>query len=239
MNSTKINEKEIKRATIEEINNLIKSWNIYWKNWAKLVFKAFVPTLEDKEWHDINDIIELEEMWWLIADHKDGINDFIQISKDNEHIFLSFNLECNLLNKLLKDWNILQAETLVDKMGDYYNWKNYNNQIAALQDRIQDRKDLGNAISWIDNKLEKERFKIIEILWFFVAITAFIFTWVEVMKNYNYFEARKIIILMADILLLFEFILVLMFLNYNKEKFKTAIIIMAILWLLAILLFLY
>ncbi|WP_272151867.1 hypothetical protein [Tenacibaculum aiptasiae] len=128
------------------------------------------------------------------------------------------------------------------KTGLFKSDPNFNNHLIALKDRIKDHIQIDNKIaeaqndfkSIIESESLKYQGKTYEILSFFIAIIALIFTTINIGKNFKFEEALIFISSSGIILLIFVLFLSLMI--SSNEKFKKEKII-GILFLSVLLLF--
>jgi hypothetical protein len=122
----------------------------------------------------------------------------------------------------------------------------FSNLLIGLKDRIKDYLTIEVKIKnaeesfkiIVKNETEKERKRLIEILGFYSAIIAFIFSTVSIAKSFKFEEALIFIVCLGIILILFLSILNILF---SSEKIKitapkfiiTIILILSLILILA------
>ncbi|MFD2568918.1 tetratricopeptide repeat protein [Pseudotenacibaculum haliotis] len=150
--------------------------------------------------------------------------------KHNKHFEKSlFHSYIPLLSNLLKDSkydegidlikDILKGETFIGE-------PIYHNYFISFNERFQDQILFSNKIKEAENSIneiiktetQKGQNRIIEILGFFSAIMAFIFSTISIGKNFNFSEAIIFNISLGLILLMFVLVIHLLFSN-KKIKF--------------------
>jgi hypothetical protein len=122
----------------------------------------------------------------------------------------------------------------------------YKNWIIAIQSRIKDHILIRSTLlkketqiqSRIEEGLEKERFKAIEMIGVFTAIIAFIFSTISFAKDYSYSETLLLIITFGLVLILFSLAVSLLFQSKDKAIFKDTRIY-TIIFILLFLTFIY
>ena len=167
---------------------------------------------------------------------EDYYDDFISVSRDKKNWVFMFNLEENYCNLLIEKWELEKALFIANSARKNNTTTGFNNYAINLSNRIKDHILIKIGLSKIDEKLQNERFKIIEILWFFVAILAFIFSSIQILtKIQNYDEAKSFLIIIISWLLLFLSLLILVFSNWKNEKLKSYLS----LWFTILIIFLF
>lgn len=172
----------------------------------------------------------------------------LEKDKENQHFQTSlFNSYIKHLNKFLSKSKhkegcelikrILQEKTFRDE-------PHYHNYLISFNERFNDQMAFENKLKSAEKSIneivktetQKGQNRIIEILGFFSAIMAFIFSTITIGKNFKFEEAIIFNISLGLTLLLFVFVINLLFSNkkINLTDYRIALIIIIILSLLLI-----
>ena len=140
-----------------------------------------------------------------------------------------FNAYKNYCDELIEDEKydiaISVCNTLLDE-SIFRDTVVFNNALLSIKDRINDYISLNKKINKAENDLKNKveeatkswQFKTIEILSFFSAIIAFIFSTISIGKNFNFKQALVFNIALGFTLLLFVLVLNLIFSEKNTIK---------------------
>lgn len=158
---------------------------------------------------------------YRFAFNKDKMNDTFEST-----LFNTYKIYCDTL---IEKEEYVAALNVCDKLLDEALFKesvNFNNILLSTKDRIKDyivlNKKIIKAEEDLKSKVEEAtkswQFKTIEILSFFSAIIAFIFSTISIGKNFNFIQALVFNIALGFTLLLFVLVLNLIFSERNSIK---------------------
>ena len=134
---------------------------------------------------------------------------------NNTFLQTRFNKEYSYLNKLISDGEYIAAKQFIQTLFDekFYIEADiiYHNALCTFQTRIDDHLIFQNKLKELEkdfrakmqNELDSERKRIIEVLGFFSAVVAFILSTVSIGKNFSFIEASYFIVALGIILILF------------------------------------
>jgi hypothetical protein len=168
--------------------------------------------------------------------------------KKNNHFETSlYNTYIKHLNNLLSDSKYNEGTEIINKLlkdNTFRKEPHYHNYLISYNERFKDQiafdqklKDAEKSINEIvKQETQKGQNRIIEILGFFSAIMAFIFSTISIGKNFKFEEAIIFNISLGLTLLIFVLIINLLFSNkkIKIDDYRIALIIIIILSLLLI-----
>jgi tetratricopeptide (TPR) repeat protein len=168
--------------------------------------------------------------------------------KDNNHFLSSlFNSYIKHLNNLLAESKHNEGIILINKLlkdNTFRKEPHYHNSLIGFNQRLDDQiafnKKLNEAEKSIKeivkNETQKGQNRIIEILGFFSAIMAFIFSTISIGKNFKFEEAIIFNISLGLTLLIFVLVINLLFSNkkIKLSDFRIGLIVVIVLSLLLI-----
>lgn len=168
--------------------------------------------------------------------------------KENNHFETSlYNTYIKHLNNLLSDSKYNEGTEIIKKLlkeNTFRKEPHYHNYLISYNERFKDQiafdkklKDAEKSINQIvKQETQKGQNRIIEILGFFSAIMAFIFSTISIGKNFKFEEAIIFNISLGLTLLIFVLIINLLFSNKKIKitDYRIALIIIIILSLLLI-----
>jgi tetratricopeptide (TPR) repeat protein len=139
-----------------------------------------------------------------------------------------FNNQYDYIKKLVAKNEYKESLKYCDDILDKKTFKSsyvFSNLLVGLKERVKDYLAIEEKIKnaeesfkiIVKNETEKERKRLIEILGFYSAIIAFIFSTVSIAKNFKFEEALIFIICLGIILILFLSIMNILF---SSEKLK-------------------
>lgn len=186
-----------------------------------------------------NQLLEAIQEYKLAVKIDPKNNKYLQSRFHNEQNYIDkliiegeYQIGLNFLKKLLSEKEYLDSGTNLHKAFiDYQRRLNdhlhFQNKLQSLEEVFKQR---------MNNELESERKRIIEILGFFSAIMAFILSTVSIGENFTFIEAIYFIIGLGIILILFTISMSCLFSNkkakLNKDKRFVAMICTLILLLI-------
>lgn len=158
-------------------------------------------------------------------------NHAITINNCPEYLESKFRIEVQYVDHLLEIDDYNKASTMVNEILNSEIYKSdfvKNNWFVFLNNRIKDyelsEKKLLNKeneiMNLVQNKFETERRKIIELIGLFTAIITFIFTTVNVGKNFNFSQALVFIICLGLILIGFTTTISILFKSGSKKVYN-------------------
>lgn len=153
------------------------------------------------------------------------------LNKDKSCTFFArslFNTQYRYTTELINKNDYLKAEKYCQKIIEKKTFKSsyvFSNLLVSLKDRIEDYLTIEKKIKIaeenfkviVKTEIERERKRLIEILGFYSAIIAFIFSTVSIAKNFKFEEALIFIICLGIILILFLNVISILF---SQEKIE-------------------
>lgn len=174
------------------------------------------------------------------------------LKRDNDcQIFLKnlFNCQYQYIEEYIDKEEYSKGLTYCDQIlnkGTYNSSYVFKNLLVSLKERLKDYLTFESKIknaeeafkTTVRNETEKERKRLIEILGFFSAIIAFIFSTVSIAQNFKFEEALIFIVCLGLILLIFMISINILFsserLKYSHPKLLILVLLMSSLILVLI-----
>lgn len=166
------------------------------------------------------------------------------IQKDkNSTTFLktSYNAEYSLIERLIEEDKQEEAQAYCDEIRSkrkYSEIHEFNNLLHVLNQRIKDSLAIKTRLKdaqeefklTVRSETEKERRRLIEILSFFSAIIAFIFSTISIGTNYPLEESLIFLVVLGLVLILFLLIANILYTseNFDFRNSKTLLIIILV-----------
>jgi|GEM_PF-5610040 len=206
---------------------LINSWQYTDPRTNELILNISKKYIYNPEFiHDLGHIEYVKKNYLAAINY---YNQALNLAPKNETFRRRvFNSEMQYIESFIEGEEFDEAEDYVTALvtkGTYKDDFAYSNWLQAIRSRIKDHKLIRSTLinkgkqieDRVETKLERERFKAIELIGVFTAIIAFIFTTISFTKSFSFRETILLEITAGLILILFVLILSLIF---QKSKRK-------------------
>jgi hypothetical protein len=217
----------LKVPFVEQLFKLYEDKNVTNKDLIAFILSEFLYDLDKEKYktkiqqlgelfHLNPDLQHTNGHYFINNDRRKALNYYLLAQKLDpvSHIFFNavFTAETQLIKELKMNGNIIEAIKFCNEILESKKYRSYhieNNIIYGMLEALEDHKLLLEKINNIDSKIkaevEKERFKMVEVLSFFSTVIAFILSTVSIAKdNSSTDDKLKFLSLLGLILISFS-----------------------------------